>query len=283
MKKVIGIVIAILIILFIIGSIMFFNIFGNNIIEILDKIKNKNNDTASLSDLDKLKKYFEEYSAIQIFLKSNVTIEQTNEFANKLNSLKYLKDIKVISKEDSYNELKIRIGDSVGSIEQFSVPNKIRSKFYYFDDISLLDENTYFDKIKNAIIEVDTNNIIENIVTAGIIEIYNKEGMEGVEEYVEKNSYIDNKYKNNINASDDITQKISEGKVVSSGIINNIDDKYIYYSSNNSKQLYFEKNVFSYINGRTFNNMTISDVKAGDYIYPFRKQILIYRNIIEFL
>ena len=81
------------------------------------------------------------------------------------------------------------------------------------------------------------------------------------------------------NEPQDMTKKISDSQVVHSGIISNIDDKYIYYSDSDSKSLYFEKELFTYINGRTFSNMIISDVKVGDYVYPFRKQILIYRNI----
>ena len=272
MKKYKWIVI-ILIIAIVIGVIFCLsNNFDNN--------KNSsNNNVTKLNDLDKLKQYFEEYSGIQIFLKSNITIEQANEFADKLKDLKYLKDVNVLSKEDSYNELKNRIGNTVGSIEQFAVPNKIRAKCFYLDDISLLDENGYFEKVKSAITEMDVNNIIDNIVTAGIIEIYNKEGMEGVEEYIEKNNYIEDKEKNSANSSEDVTQKISEDQVVRSGIINEIDDKYIYYLNSDSKKLSFEKGLFSYINGRTFKEVDLSEVKVGDYIHPFRKQIIIYRNI----
>lgn len=274
MKNKIWIVILIIIIIAIIigGSIFIYN-----------KSINNNDVNSSLNintnELDKLKQYFEEYSGIQIFLKSNATLEQANELANKLKDLKYLHDIKVLSKEDSYNELKNRIGEAVGSIEQFAVPNKIRAKCYYLDDISLLDENGYFEKVKSAITEMDVNNIIDNIVTAGIIEIYNKEGIEGVEEYIEKTNYIEDKEKNSANSSEDVTQKISEDQVVRSGIINEIDDKYIYYLNSDSKKLSFEKGLFSYINGRTFKEVDLSDVKVGDYIHPFRKQIIIYRNI----
>jgi len=265
-------IVIILIIVIVIGGIFYLS---NN----SDNKNNSNNNIAKSNDLDKLKQYFEEYSGIQIFLKSNITIEQANEFADKLKDLKYLKDVNVLSKEDSYNELKNRIGNRVGSIEQFTVPNKIRAKCYYLDDISLLDENGYFEKVKSAITEVDANNIIDNIVTAGIIEIYNKEGMEGVEEYIKKNNYIEDKEKNSANSSEDVTQKISEDQVVRSGIINEIDDKYIYYLNSDSKKLSFEKGLFSYINGRTFKEVDLSEVKVGDYIHPFRKQIIIYRNI----
>ena len=272
MKKYKWIVI-ILIIAIVIGGIFYLS---NN----SDNNKNRsNNNIEKSNDLDKLKQYFEEYSGIQIFLKSNITIEQANEFADKLKDLKYLKDVNVLSKEDSYNELKNRIGNTVGSIEQFTVPNKIRAKCYYLDDISLLDENGYFEKVKSAITEVDANNIIDNIVTAGIIEIYNKEGMEGVEEYIEKSNYIEDKEKNNANSSEDVTQKINNKQVIHSGIINNIDDKHIYYTDSDSHKLYFEKKIFPYLTGRTFKDLNVSDLKVGDYIDVNNKQIFVFRNL----
>ena len=77
MKKYKWIVI-ILIIAIVIGGIFYLS---NN----SDNNKNRsNNNIAKSNDLDKLKQYFEEYSGIQIFLKSNITIEQANEFADKL-------------------------------------------------------------------------------------------------------------------------------------------------------------------------------------------------------
>ena len=243
-----------------------------------------NNDVNSSSntntnELDKLKQYFEDYSGVQIFLKSNATLEQANELADKLKNSKYLHDVKVLSKEDSYNELKNRIGEAVGSIEQFAVPNKIRAKCYYLDDISLLDENGYFEKVKNEIIGLDAENIIDNITTAGILEIYTKEGMQAVEEYIEKSNYIDNKESNTNNNSQDVTKKIQDSQVVRSGIIDNIDDNYIYYSDSDFHKLFFEKSTFSYINGRTCKEIELTDIKAGDFIDPLQNKILIFRNL----
>lgn len=81
------------------------------------------------------------------------------------------------------------------------------------------------------------------------------------------------------NKSQDVTQKILSNQVVNFGTINKIDDNYIYYSTENSINLYFEKNTFSYSNGRTCKKINLEDVKVGDYIHPFEKQILVYRNL----
>ena len=63
-----------------------------------------------------------------------------------------------------------------------------------------MDENGYFEKIKNEIKELDTDNIIDNISTSGIIEIYNSEGMEAVENYIEirNKSFKDISYEKDI-------------------------------------------------------------------------------------
>ena len=76
--------------------------------------------------------------------------------------------------------------DLVKSIDKYSLQESIWAKCYYLDDISLLDEDSYFEKIKADIHKIDENDIIENIVTAGIIDIYNSGGMEAVNEYIEK-------------------------------------------------------------------------------------------------
>lgn len=175
MKKLWLIFFIIILVLFIAGNILFFNALGN------DK-----NDLKNTDDLVKLKEYFEEYSIVQIFLKDNSTIKQDDELLNKLKDLKYFKEVKYLSKVDSYNELKDRLGNDVGSIELYAVSNKIKASCYYLDDISLLDEKSYFEKIKNEIKAIDTDNIIDNISTAGIIDIYNYGGMEAVNEYIEK-------------------------------------------------------------------------------------------------
>ena len=81
------------------------------------------------------------------------------------------------------------------------------------------------------------------------------------------------------NNPQDVTQKIINNNVVRSGIINNIDKKNIYYSDSDSNKLYFEKNAFSCVNGRTCKEMDLEDLKIGDYIYPSHKQIMVFRNL----
>lgn len=91
----------------------------------------------------------------------------------------------------------------------------------------------------------------------------------------------ENTINNNANEGpQDITEEISKDEFTYyNGIIYNIDDNYIYFSEDNSKQYYFSKNSFSYKNGRTAKDMKISDVKIGDYLNNYEKQIIIYRNI----
>ena len=85
---------------------------------------------------------------------------------------------------------------------------------------------------------------------------------------------------NNIdNQPKDATQKILNNEFYSSGKINNIDEKNIYFSDDNFQKYYISKNSFNYINGRTSKGMNLADIKVGDYLIPNDKKILIYRNI----
>lgn len=107
-------------------------------------------------------------------------------------------------------------------------------------------------------------------------EIYTKEPVTNIQE----NANEVGEPKNNINAqSQDVTQKILNGEFYSSGIIYKIDENYIYFSNDDSKQYYINKNSFSYLNGRTTKNMNVEDVKVGDFLNDDEKRILIYRDI----
>lgn len=101
----------------------------------------------------------------------------------------------------------------------------------------------------------------------------------------EINSINNIQEENTINNNDnegpqDITEEILNDEFTYyDGIIYDIDDNYIYFSEDDLKQYYFSKNTFSYKNGRTAKDMKIEDVKIGDYLNNYEKQIIIYRNI----
>ena len=77
----------------------------------------------------------------------------------------------------------------------------------------------------------------------------------------------------------DATQDILNGEFYFTGPIYNIDENYIYFSRDNEKKYYIDKNAFSYLNGRTTKDMNIVDVKVGDYLLHNEGKIIIYRNI----
>ena len=118
--------------------------------------------------------------------------------------------------------------------------------------------------------------ILEDIVNGSNIDSISND-LDSVEDYTENSNNLENNQSNN--NSEDVTQKISDNKVVHSGIIENIDEKSIHYSDSDSKKINFEKDIFSFINGRTFKAMELADAKVGDYIYPYNKQILVFRNL----
>ena len=77
----------------------------------------------------------------------------------------------------------------------------------------------------------------------------------------------------------DVTKKILNNEFYSSGEIYNIDENNIYFSNEDSKKYYINKNVFQYFNGRTAKNMDSVDIKVGDYLNQSDRKILIYRNV----
>ena len=77
----------------------------------------------------------------------------------------------------------------------------------------------------------------------------------------------------------DATKKILNNEFYSSGKIYNIDEKNIYFSNEDSKKYYINKNVFQYFNGRTAKSMDSVDIKVGDYLNQLEGKILIYRNV----
>ncbi len=86
--------------------------------------------------------------------------------------------------------------------------------------------------------------------------------------------------KDNINKQpQDVTQDILNGEFYFTGPIYNIDENYIYFSRDNEKKYYIDKNAFSYLNGRTTKDMSVVDVKVGDYLLHHEGKIVIYRNI----
>lgn len=79
--------------------------------------------------------------------------------------------------------------------------------------------------------------------------------------------------------SQDVTKKILNNEFYSSGKIYSIDENNIYFSNEDSKKYYINKNVFQYFNGRTAKNMDSVDIKVGDYLNQIDGKILIYRNV----
>ena len=230
MKKVIGIVMAILIILFVICNIIFFNIFGNNKYDL-----------------------------------QNISDSQKKEIIELLNCTEILNDIdlKELQIPKTYRDIYYQV--------YFETNNKDIKKYVitsdiYGRDLKELKNNNYCCTIyRNDDKSID---ILEAIRKGKLLDNATSE-----------NNEMSNNQSNENNIPQDITQKILDNQVVNSGIIDQIDNNYIYYSNKDSKKYYFEKNKFSCMNGRTFKEINLSDVKVGDYIHPFEKQILVYRNL----
>ena len=204
------------------------------------------------------------------------------------------------NKEDMGEYYKCRIKlDNVDTakdyenLRPFSIVNLILESLYIICIVIIL-VNIFMNVKKSKIIVIVATSIIVLLLSCFFYSnhtryIRNKE----LDSSSSNNSFLKGKQmqeSNNIkkeinnqsienNNSIEVTQKINNNQVVNSGIIYQIDDSYIYYSNKDSRKYYFEKNNIRYINGRTFKEIYLSDVKVGDYINPFEKQILVYRNL----
>lgn len=280
MKK--KIIITIVIITILVITLVTFILVKNN-------TSNKNNDLQDKTIYETLKNDFEEYSLVKIYINKGSPQEDVDNLYNKIKNMKYFKNIELVTQEDAYQKMKnlySNDSDLINKINIDDLQEYITAGCYYLDDITLLDENSYFEKIKADINDADENKIISNIVTIGIIDLYNQEGIEGVNNYIEKSnkdhsdtSLSTNKTLNTESQAENITQKIMNNNFFDSGKITKIDDNYIYFLNYKNKLFYIEKSMFNYLNGRTCKNINIADINIGDYLDLVSKQILIFRNI----
>lgn len=282
MKK--KIIITIVIITILVITLVTFILVKNN-------TSNKNNDLQDKTIYETLKNDFEEYSLVKIYINKGSPQEDVDNLYNKIKNMKYFKNIELVTQEDAYQKMKnlySNDSDLINKINIDDLQEYITAGCYYLDDITLLDENSYFEKIKADINDVDENKIISNIITIGIIDLYNQEGIEGVNNYIEKsnkaNNHSDtslstNETLNTESQAENATQKIMNDNFFDSGKITKIDNNYIYFLNHNNKLFYIEKSMFTYLNGRTCKNINIADINIGDYLDLVSKQILIFRNI----
>ena len=155
----------------IIVVIMIFVIALTTFILIKNNTSNKNNDTQDDTIYETLKKDFEEYSLVKIYINKGSSQEDIDNLYSKIKNMKYFKNIELVTREDAYQKMKklySNDSDLINKINMDDLQEYITAGCYYLDDITLLDEDSYFEKIKADINNVDENKIISNIITVGI-------------------------------------------------------------------------------------------------------------------
>ena len=144
---------------------------------------------AKQEELKKLKELFEKYAVVKVYLKDEATTEDIKKLSEQIKEMPYFKSANIVTSSDAYQKFTEQLeknSEIYNYINEYSFQNSIWVECYYLDDIILLDEDGYFEKIKTDINKIDDNKIINYIVTAGIINIYNEGGMDAVNEYVYK-------------------------------------------------------------------------------------------------
>lgn len=132
-------------------------------------------------ELKQLKYYFEELSAVHIFIKDDASNEQIEELEKELEKMPYFKEVNFVPEENVYYE-------EINYTHH--IPSKFSTKCYYIYNIHKFDEYTYFKEIENVLKKYD---IIENISSSGVMLLYNHGGLKEIKNYIKKVEKIENK------------------------------------------------------------------------------------------
>ena len=121
---------------------------------------------------------FENLAALQVFVENSN--ENINDIQENLENLEYVKDVKLVSKEDALNNLKNEMNSNV--LDDFSSDIFPNSFIITFDINSVED----FEKIKTLEDNIASIDGVRDIAASGcneIIEVYEKTGIKGMREY----------------------------------------------------------------------------------------------------
>lgn len=156
--------IIILLIILLVGILVFVS---------LKAIKNK-----SKKDELEAVQIFENLAALQVFVENSN--ENINDIQENLENLEYVKDVKLVSKEDALNNLKNEMNSNI--LDDFSSDIFPNSFIVTFDINSVED----FEKIKTLEDNIASIDGVRDIAASGcneIIEVYKKTGIKGLKEY----------------------------------------------------------------------------------------------------
>ena len=156
--------IIILLIILLVGILVFVS---------LKAIKNK-----SKKDELEAVQIFENLAALQVFVENSN--ENINDIQENLENLEYVKDVKLVSKEDALKNLKNEMNSNI--LDDFSSDIFPNSFIVTFDINSVED----FEKIKTLEDNIASIDGVRDIAASGcneIIEVYKKTGIKGLKEY----------------------------------------------------------------------------------------------------
>lgn len=139
---------------------------------------------------------FEKNATIQVIVDNS--IDNTNDIQRKLENIKYVKNVKLVSKEDTLEDVKNKIAGNL--IDELYSDNNIFPNSF----IITLDVNDIEDLEKAKNLENDIRNIegISNVNSSGfkeLIEVYEKAGIKGMIEYDKILTIMDEQGINGVN------------------------------------------------------------------------------------
>lgn len=122
-------------------------------------------------------KIFEKRAAIQVYL--NPSVNNINNIKKKLENMEYVKNVELISKNDSFEDMKNKLGENIITNDLIEV---LPNSFVITLDINSVEDFEKVKTLENNISELDEINQVNSSCNE-IIKVYEKTGIKGLREY----------------------------------------------------------------------------------------------------
>lgn len=129
------------------------------------------------SDESEAIKIFEKRAALQVYVKHSVN--NINNIKKKLGNMEYVKNVELISKNDSFEDMKNKLGENIITNDLIEV---LPNSFVITLDINSVEDFEKVKTLENNISELDEIKQVDSSCNE-IIEVYEKTGIKGLREY----------------------------------------------------------------------------------------------------
>lgn len=129
------------------------------------------------SDKSEAIKILEKRVTLQVYVKHSVN--NINNIKKKLENMEYVKNVELISKNDSFEDMKNKLGENIITNDLIEV---LPNSFVITLDINSVEDFEKVKTLENNISELDEIRQVDSSCNE-IIEVYEKTGIKGLQEY----------------------------------------------------------------------------------------------------